>query len=92
MLTIDILNSFGHDIKKLKKRGYDLKPLWEAVKIIQSGEKLPPRYRDHPLIGNWKSHRDCHIKGDWILIYAIFKDENILQLVRTGTHDDLGIE
>jgi len=48
---------------------------------------LKTSYRDHPLSGNWKNHRDCHIEPDWILIYRIAAKD--LYLERTGSHSDL---
>ena len=45
------------------------------------------KYRDHPLTGNWKGHRDCHIESDWLLIYRITADD--LYLERTGSHAEL---
>jgi mRNA interferase YafQ len=35
------------------------------------------------LVGNWKDHRDCHIKPDLILIYR--QEADALQLVRLGS-------
>ncbi len=32
-------------------------------------ELLAERHWDHPLTGEWKDHRDCHIKLDLVLIY-----------------------
>ena len=57
------------------------------IRLLIEEVVLPPRYRDHPLSGNWKHHRDCHIEPDWLLIYKI--DGTDLYLVRTGTHSDL---
>jgi mRNA interferase YafQ len=51
------------------------------------GHVLPQRLKDHPLGGEWKSFRECHIEPDWLLIYKIDGDD--LHLVRTGTHSDL---
>jgi mRNA interferase YafQ len=51
---------------------------------------LPERNRDHSLSGEWRDHRDCHLKPDLILIYRIPDDET-LQLVRLGSHSDLGL-
>ncbi|MDE0537836.1 MAG: type II toxin-antitoxin system YafQ family toxin [Rhodospirillales bacterium] len=31
---------------------------------------LAPRHRDHALGGQWKDHRDCHVRPDLVLIYA----------------------
>jgi mRNA interferase YafQ len=42
------------------------------------------------LTGDWKDHRDCHIKPDLVLIYRKL-DKTILQLVRLGSHSELGL-
>nr|WP_254772704.1 type II toxin-antitoxin system mRNA interferase toxin, RelE/StbE family [Nitrosospira multiformis] len=26
---------------------------------------LAEKHRDHALPGDWKDHRDCHVKPDW---------------------------
>lgn len=44
-------------------------------------------YQDHPLAGNWKDFRDCHIEPDWLLIYKFETDSLIL--ARTGSHSEL---
>ena len=80
---------FKKDFKTAKKRGYDIKLLEEVVKILARGEALPEQYLDHPLKGNYKGCRECHITPDWLLIYEIFDDTLILYLTRTGTHSDL---
>ena len=78
---------FKRDAKLAKKRGKDMAKLRELLMLLVEGNPLPPRYQDHPLSGNWKHHRDCHIEPDWLLIYKIDGDD--LYLVRTGTHSDL---
>ena len=45
--------------------------------------------KDHPLSGNYKGYRECHIQPDWLLIYLIEDDILTLTLVDTGTHSDL---
>ena len=52
-----------------------------------SREPLPREFNDHPLKGDWKGWRDCHVAPDWIIIYQKTDDELIL--ARTGTHADL---
>jgi mRNA interferase YafQ len=78
---------FRRDVKLALKRGWNLEKLREVTLLLLEGRPLPPRYRDHPLAGEWKHYRDCHIEPDWILIYKIDGDD--LYLVRTGTHSDL---
>jgi len=74
-------------VKVAQRRGKDLSKLRELILLLAEGQPLPPRYKDHPLSGDWKHYRDCHIESDWLLIYKIEGDD--LYLVRTGTHSDL---
>lgn len=79
---------FRKDLKRAKKRGLDISLLQEVVRVLQYGEELSEKYKDHALTGQWKGHRECHIQPDWLLIYRIVEDTLILSLVRTGTHSD----
>jgi len=75
--------------KLAKKRGFDLSLLHEPITLLAKGESLPLKYRDHQLKGRLSAFRECHIKGDWLLIYRIIEDKLILSLHSTGTHSDL---
>lgn len=78
---------FRHDIKRLARQGVDLTKMEAVVRILAAQEPLDDKYRDHALVGNWRGHRDCHIRPDWLLLYRV--SENELQLVRTGSHSEL---
>lgn len=86
---LDYTSAFKKDIKLAKKRGYDMQLLSTVVTLLQCGEPLPEKNRDHQLAGNWKGYRECHIQPDWLLIYEIIDDTLVLSLSRTGTHSDL---
>ena len=78
---------FQRDVKLAQKRSKGRAKLRETILRLIGGSPLPPRYKDHPLGGDWKLFRDCHIEPDWLLVYKI--DGDNLHLVRTGTHSDL---
>jgi len=61
----------------------------EVVDMLLDGVPLPAKHRDHPLCGDKCGYRDCHMQGDWVLIYKI--DKNVLTLIlsETGTHSDI---
>ncbi len=80
-------NQFQKDIKLAEKRGKDLKKIKAIMFDIICENPLPAKNSDHPLIGNYKGYRECHIEQDWLLIY-MFKD-NEVRFVRNGTHSDL---
>ena len=86
---IERTSKFKKDYKLVLKRKYDIKLLDEVIKILVSGEKLPPKYKDHPLFGNYSGLRECHLTPDWLLVYEIDNDTLILYLTRTGTHSDI---
>ncbi len=43
---------FKKDVKLCKKRGYDLSLLIEVLKMLETRQTLPERYRDHALAGS----------------------------------------
>jgi mRNA interferase YafQ len=77
------------DYKRMKKRGADMSKLIQVTNLLQAGQPLPRKYRDHPLKGKWGSCRDCHIEDDWILIYQVDNGALKLIAIRTGAHSDL---
>ena len=77
------------DVRLMKKRGKDMDKLEAALLILAEGKALPAKNRDHQLSGNLAGFRECHIEGDWLLIYRIFKDKLIVSASGTGTHADL---
>lgn len=92
MRTIEPTGRFRRDFKREMKgaRGKTLDRLLSTVIEMLAGDThLPPRYRDHPLTGDWDDHRDCHIRPDLVLIYRK-PDDDTLQLVRLGSHSELG--
>ena len=87
--SIKVTTKFQKDLKRLKKRGYDISLLTEVIKQLANGEQLPEKNRDHFLTGNWQGKRECHIMPDWLLIYEIEDETLYLYLLRSGTHSDL---
>ncbi|MBQ9527407.1 MAG: type II toxin-antitoxin system YafQ family toxin [Fretibacterium sp.] len=91
MLNLKYQAQFKKDLKLVMRRHWDLALLEGVTTMLQEGIPLPDCYKDHGLSGQWRGYRDCHIRGDWVLIYRIQEEENTLSLVRTGSHSDLGL-
>jgi len=58
--------------------------------MLAKDEPLTDKHCDHLRTGEWKDHRDCHIKPDLVLIYRKSAPD-VLQLVRIGSHSELGL-
>ena len=91
MRTIERTNTFRRDFKREKRgrhRG-DLQAIVSSiVSLLADDEPLPEKHRDHTLGGEWRDHRECHLKPDLLLIYRK-PSSAVLQLVRLGSHSEL---
>ena len=85
----DFTKGFHKDWDRLTRSGrFDMRQLKEAMMMLVADDApLGPEWLDHALKGEWADHRECHIGGDFLLIYQIERDTIVF--VRAGTHADL---
>ena len=92
-MRLERTKKFKQDYKR-EAKGRHRKTLDESLivvlKLLLENKPLDEKYKDHALTGDWSDHRDCHIKPDLVLIYRK-PVKNVLQLVRMGSHSELGI-
>jgi mRNA interferase YafQ len=86
--------SFTKDWERLSRSGrYDMCVLKEVMLLIIANDApLGPEWRDHGLKGEWLGNRECHIGGDFLLVYEIDESEGksgTVYFVRAGTHSEL---
>ena len=93
MRAIERTGEFKRDYKRESKGRYRktiATELVEIITVLAQDQELPKSMRDHALVGNWSSFRDCHIKPNLVLIYKK-TETNSLVLVRLGSHSELGL-
>ncbi len=91
--TIKQTGQFKRDLKRESKGLHRATLKSDFVAIVTqlaNDQPLAEKHRDHALGGDWQDHRDCHIRPDLVLIYRKL-DEAELQLVRLGSHSELGL-
>ena len=88
-LKVKYSSRFKKGLRLAVKRGLDISLLENVVEKLKAGIPLNAKYKDHPLSGNYKGYRECHIQPDWLLVYLIQEDILVLTLIDTGTHADL---
>jgi mRNA interferase YafQ len=100
MRKIETTSAFKRDFKREKKgqnRGVLDTDLKQIITALASNEPLAAKHRDHPLTGNWKDYRDCHLRPDLVLIYRLMNgggtEDNPARLVlaRLGSHSELDL-
>ncbi len=85
-------NQFKKDYRQMMKQGKDITKLDYVIAELALPNTLTESYQDHPLRGEYKGYRDCHVEPDWVLIYGyetLDSGERQLLLVRTGSHADV---
>ena len=93
MRTIRHTTRFKRDYKREAKgvhRAVLDQEMQTVATLLAQDRPLPIRYRDHSLSGAWKDCRDCHIRPDLVLIYRK-PDPRTVELVRLGSHSELGL-
>jgi mRNA interferase YafQ len=87
----DFTRSFEKDWLRLERAGrYNMAQLREVMLlIIANAAPLPAEWKDHALTGNFADHRECHVGGDFLLIYTIDETKNLVVFTRAGSHAEL---
>ena len=69
----DYTKSFRKDWERLAHSGrHDLTRLKEVMLLLIANDgPLGAEWLDHALTGDWASYRECHIGGDFLLIYRL---------------------
>ncbi len=93
MRAIRQSTAFRRDLKRESKgqhRAFLSENFVAVVQTLANNQPLAERFHDHALSNNWQDYRDCHIRPDLVLIYRK-PDDDTLQLVRLGSHSELGL-
>ena len=93
MYRIVRTKSFAKSYRRLDRAGEFTKSvrddLEHAIDTLAQGKALGSSYVDHDLQGTYKGYRECHIKGDLLLVYQRYKKDLLLVLVDIGSHSQL---
>ncbi len=94
MYILNLKTSYLKDLDNFDNKTYNklTKKLKIVLPMMIEGKwfelSLMP-YRSHKLKGKYNNYFDLHLAGDIVLIYSINESENIIDLVRIGTHNQV---
>jgi mRNA interferase YafQ len=91
MYHLEVTTKFKKDLKKIKKNSKDFISIVSVLKLLEKGgvTEIPNAMKPHPLKGNYKDHWECHIKPDLLIIWFQIDADNVIKLIRIGSHSDL---
>jgi mRNA interferase YafQ len=89
----DFNKDFKKDWERFSRSGrFNMRLLKEAMLLLVANDgPLGPEWLDHALKGEWSDYRECHVGGDFLLIYRLVSrgnDETVV-FARCGTHTEL---
>ena len=90
MYHILFAKEFIKAVRQLERGGkFQKKEVDDLLVLLASGSPLPAIYRDHPLKGDLSGQRECHVRGNILLIYRKDHGALVLLAIDIGTHHEL---
>lgn len=91
MYRLETTTRFKKDLKKIKRIETYFKATTAVLKMLQQGGvvEVPEKMRPHLLKGNYKNHWECHIKPDLLIIWFQVDEQQVIRLIRIGSHSEL---
>ena len=79
---------YKKDFKRYRNNPGKLVKLLEVFRMLENDMELPDEYKAHRLKGKYKDCMECHIEGDFLLIW-LDAESNIIEVLRLGSHSEL---
>ncbi|MDE5876243.1 MAG: type II toxin-antitoxin system YafQ family toxin [Muribaculaceae bacterium] len=79
---------YKKDLKRLRNNPKKVAELLKVLHILEHELEIPEEYKPHILTGDYNGCMECHIQGDFLLIW-IDQDSDEIYLVRLGSHSEL---
>ena len=88
MKKLQPTTQYRKDYKRYKNNPKKVEALKRVLEMLVNEQPIPAEYHPHMLLGEYKGCMECHIQGDFLLIW--FDEVNdIIELVRLGSHSEL---
>lgn len=88
MKKLKASSQYKKDYKRFRNNPKKIEKLFKILELLKNEQPIPEENRPHLLAGNYAGHMECHIEGDFLLIW-FDPDTDEISLVRLGTHSEL---
>ena len=88
MFTLKMTGQFKKDLKRIQNNPKKIEHLKAVLTSLQETGLVPENYNPHKLTGNYNGFMEFHVENDLLLIW-LDEEENIIKLVRLGSHSEL---
>lgn len=88
MKKLKASGQYKKDYKRFRNNPQKVQKLFQILNLLQNEQPIPAANRPHVLTGNYAGYMECHIEGDFLLIWLDPSTDEIV-LVRLGSHSEL---
>jgi mRNA interferase YafQ len=89
MYDLVYTKSFRKSLKKYKNDIYIIDEIKDVLHLLQTGDLLPAKYKEHYLKGKYLGFTECHILPDLLMVFNRIKSREIIVLYDIGSHANL---
>ena len=79
---------YKKDLKRIRNNPTKAAELLKILKMLEHEIAIPAEYKPHILTGDYNGCMECHIQGDFLLIW-MDQISNEIDLLRLGSHSEL---
>ena len=88
MKSLKPSTQYKKDLKRIRNNPKKAAELLKVLSYLENEIPIPEEYKPHSLTGDYNGCMECHIQGDFLLIW-IDQETNEIDLVRLGSHSEL---
>ena len=88
MKILRFSKQFKKDAKRYRNQSNKMSKVAEILQMLRDEVPIPARFKPHLLTGDFRGCMECHIEGDFLLIW-IDETENQIGVLRLGSHSEL---
>lgn len=88
MKALRFSSQYKKDVKKFRHQPKKMEKVLKILQMLRDEIPIPEIYKPHMLTGNYKGCMECHVEGDFLLIW-IDETEDVIGVLRLGSHSEL---
>lgn len=88
MKILRFSSQYKKDAKRFRNQPKKMEKVVEILGMLRDEIPIPPEYSPHMLKGDYKGCMECHVEGDFLLLW-IDETENQIGVLRLGSHSEL---
>lgn len=79
---------YKKDLKRIRNNPKKAAELLKILQLLENELPIPDTYRPHQLTNDYTGCMECHVQGDFLLIW-IDQTTDEIDLLRLGSHSEL---